>query len=104
MANKMLIDASHPEETRGVVLRGNRIEEFDFEAASKNPLCGNLYLAQVTRVEPAVPAASHTVSSPSRKSTPTIIRSRSPTGRRCLKTKRASGARRTRTKAAASAA
>ena len=55
--NKMLIDASHPEETRVVVLRGNRIEEFDFEAADKKPLRGNIYLAKVTRVEPSLQAA-----------------------------------------------
>ncbi len=55
--NKMLIDASHPEETRVVVLRGNRIEEFDFESANKKPLRGNIYLAKVTRVEPSLQAA-----------------------------------------------
>ena len=53
----MLIDASHPEETRVVVLRGNRVEEFDFESASKKPLRGNIYLAKVTRVEPSLQAA-----------------------------------------------
>ena len=57
MANKMIIDASHPEETRVVVLRGNRVEEFDFESASKKPLRGNIYLAKVTRVEPSLQAA-----------------------------------------------
>ncbi|HTJ02910.1 MAG TPA: ribonuclease E/G, partial [Methylovirgula sp.] len=57
MANKMLIDAAHPEETRVVVLRGNRVEEFDFEAANKKPLRGNIYLAKVTRVEPSLQAA-----------------------------------------------
>jgi ribonuclease E len=57
MANKMLIDASHPEETRVVVLRGNRVEEFDFESASKKPLRGNIYLAKVMRVEPSLQAA-----------------------------------------------
>jgi ribonuclease E len=57
MANKMLIDASHPEETRVVVLRGNRVQEFDFEAADKRPLRGNIYLAKVTRVEPSLQAA-----------------------------------------------
>ncbi|HEY1780757.1 MAG TPA: Rne/Rng family ribonuclease [Roseiarcus sp.] len=57
MANKMIIDASHPEETRVVVLRGNRVEEFDFESASKRPLRGNIYLAKVTRVEPSLQAA-----------------------------------------------
>jgi ribonuclease E len=53
----MIIDASHPEETRVVVLRGNRIEEFDFESANKKPLRGNIYLAKVTRVEPSLQAA-----------------------------------------------
>ncbi|SFK46966.1 ribonuclease E/G [Methylocapsa palsarum] len=57
MANKMLIDTSHPEETRVVVLRGNRVEEFDFESASKKQLRGNIYLAKVTRVEPSLQAA-----------------------------------------------
>ena len=57
MANKMLIDASHPEETRVVVLRGNHVQEFDFEAADKKPLRGNIYLAKVTRVEPSLQAA-----------------------------------------------
>jgi ribonuclease E len=53
----MLIDASHPEETRVVVLDGQKVEEFDFEAASKRPLKGNIYLAKVTRVEPSLQAA-----------------------------------------------
>ncbi len=57
MANKMIIDASHPEETRVVVLRGNKVEEFDFESASKKQLRGNIYLAKVTRVEPSLQAA-----------------------------------------------
>ena len=57
MANKMLIDASHPEETRVVVVRGNRVEEFDFEAANRKQLRGNIYLAKVTRVEPSLQAA-----------------------------------------------
>src|ERR671927_1991000 len=57
MANKMLIDASHPEETRVVVLRGNRVEEFDFETAHRKQLRGNIYLAKVTRVEPSLQAA-----------------------------------------------
>ncbi len=56
-ANRMLIDASHPEETRVVVQRGNRIDEFDFESASRKPLRGNIYLAKVTRVEPSLQAA-----------------------------------------------
>jgi len=57
MANKMLIDATHPEETRVVVLRGNRVEEFDFETAQRRQLRGNIYLAKVTRVEPSLQAA-----------------------------------------------
>jgi ribonuclease E len=57
MSKKMLIDAAHPEETRVVVVNGNRIEEFDFEAAAKKPLKGNIYLAKVTRVEPSLQAA-----------------------------------------------
>ncbi|HVZ28347.1 MAG TPA: Rne/Rng family ribonuclease, partial [Rhizomicrobium sp.] len=57
MKKRMLIDASHPEETRVVVLDGSKVEEFDFEAASKRPLKGNIYLAKVTRVEPSLQAA-----------------------------------------------
>lgn len=57
MANKMLIDASHPEETRVVVVKGSRIEEFDFESEHKKQLKGNIYLAKVTRVEPSLQAA-----------------------------------------------
>ncbi|MFL4988200.1 MAG: ribonuclease E/G, partial [Microvirga sp.] len=57
MANKMLIDASHPEETRVVVVRGQKVEEFDFESASRRQLRGNIYLAKVTRVEPSLQAA-----------------------------------------------
>jgi len=57
MANKMLIDATHTEETRVVVLRGNRVEEFDFESANRKQLRGNIYLAKVTRVEPSLQAA-----------------------------------------------
>jgi ribonuclease E len=57
MASKMLIDAAHPEETRVAVVRGNRIEEFDYESASRRPLKGNIYLAKVTRVEPSLQAA-----------------------------------------------
>ena len=57
MSNKMLIDASHPEETRVVVVRGNRIEEFDFESEHKKLIKGNIYLARVTRVEPSLQAA-----------------------------------------------
>ena len=55
--NKMLIDATHPEETRVVVLRQGRVEEFDYESASRKLLRGNIYLAKVTRVEPSLQAA-----------------------------------------------
>ncbi|SDD19531.1 ribonuclease E/G [Belnapia rosea] len=57
MTKRMLIDASHAEETRVVVLDGNRLEEFDLEAASRLPLKGNIYLAKVVRVEPSLQAA-----------------------------------------------
>ncbi len=56
MSKRMLVDASHQEETRVVVLDGNRVEEFDYESASKRPLKGNIYLAKVTRVEPSLQA------------------------------------------------
>src|SRR3989304_3129655 len=56
MPRKMLIDAAHPEETRVGVVHGTRIEEFDFEAASRKQLRGNIYLAKVTRVEPSLQA------------------------------------------------
>lgn len=56
-AKKMLIDATHPEETRVVVVEGNRLEEFDFESATRRQLAGNIYLAKVTRVEPSLQAA-----------------------------------------------
>jgi ribonuclease E len=57
MAKTMLIDAAHPEETRVVVVDGNRIEDFDFEAQNKKQLRGNIYLAKITRVEPSLQAA-----------------------------------------------
>ncbi len=57
MAKKLLIDAAHPEQTRVVVVSGNRVEEFDFETATKKQLKGNIYLAKVTRVEPSLQAA-----------------------------------------------
>ena len=57
MAKRMLVDATHPEETRVVVIHGNRLEEFDFETASRKQLKGNIYLAKVTRVEPSLQAA-----------------------------------------------
>ncbi|MDQ7079908.1 MAG: Rne/Rng family ribonuclease [Paracoccaceae bacterium] len=57
MSKKMLIDATHPEETRVVVVDGNKVEEFDFESVNKRQLAGNIYLAKVTRVEPSLQAA-----------------------------------------------
>jgi len=57
MTKRMLIDASHAEETRVVVLDGNRLEDFDFETAVKRQLKGNIYLAKVVRVEPSLQAA-----------------------------------------------
>ena len=56
MVKKMLIDATHNEETRVVVVEGNKIEEYDFETESKKQLKGNIYLASVTRVEPSLQA------------------------------------------------
>lgn len=57
MPKKMLIDATHAEETRVVVVDGNKVEEFDFESQFKRQLAGNIYLAKVTRVEPSLQAA-----------------------------------------------
>ena len=57
MAKKMLIDATHSEETRVVVVDGNKVDEFDFESKNKRQLAGNIYLAKVTRVEPSLQAA-----------------------------------------------
>ncbi len=57
MPKKMLIDATHAEETRVVVVDGNKVEEFDFETVNKRQLAGNIYLAKVTRVEPSLQAA-----------------------------------------------
>ena len=57
MARRMLIDASHPEETRVVVVDGTKLTEFDFETASRKPLKGNIYLAKVIRIEPSLQAA-----------------------------------------------
>src|SRR5579883_226511 len=57
MARRMLIDASHPEETRVVVVDGTRLEDFDYEMASRKPLRGNIYLAKVIRIEPSLQAA-----------------------------------------------
>ncbi|MHA1536798.1 MAG: Rne/Rng family ribonuclease [Alphaproteobacteria bacterium] len=57
MVKRMLIDATHPEETRVVVVTGNKLEEFDFETATRRQLKGNVYLAKITRVEPSLQAA-----------------------------------------------
>ncbi|MGH6981050.1 MAG: ribonuclease E/G, partial [Stellaceae bacterium] len=57
MSKRMLIDAAHPEEIRVAILNGNRLEEFDVEAALKRQIKGNIYLARVTRVEPSLQAA-----------------------------------------------
>src|SRR5215470_2335775 len=58
MAKRMLIDSTHPEETRVVVVPyGNRLEEFDFETSTKKQIKGNIYLAKITRVEPSLQAA-----------------------------------------------
>ena len=57
MSTRMLVDARHPEETRVAVLKGNRIEEFDFDSADHKQIKGNIYLAKVTRVEPSLQAA-----------------------------------------------
>ena len=96
MANKMLIDASHPEETRVVVVRGQKVEEFDFESANRKQLRGNIYLAKVTRVEPSLQAAfveyggnRHGFLAFS-EIHPITTRSRSPTVRLCSKRGRGS--------------
>ena len=89
MTKRMLIDASHAEETRVVVLDGDRLEEFDLEAATKRPLKGNIYLAKVVRVEPSLQAAfveyggNRQASWPSARSIRTTTRSPSPTGSAC---------------------
>ena len=57
MQKKLLIDASHQEETRIVLLDNNKVEEFDFEAINKKQISGNIFLAKVTRVEPSLQAA-----------------------------------------------
>ena len=57
MAKRMLVDASHREETRVAIVSGNRLEELDFESSNKVQLKGNIYLAKVTRVEPSLQAA-----------------------------------------------
>src|SRR6201996_3575135 len=57
MPKRMLIDATHAEETRVVVVDGSRVEDFDFESQARKQLRGNIYLAKVTRVEPSLQAA-----------------------------------------------
>ncbi|MFT8469272.1 MAG: ribonuclease E/G, partial [Acetobacter syzygii] len=57
MSKRMLIDATHAEETRVVVMDGNRLEDYDVESAAKKQLKGNIYLARVIRVEPSLQAA-----------------------------------------------
>jgi len=57
MVKRMLIDATHPEETRVVVVNGTRLEELDVETSTKKQLKGNIYLAKVVRVEPSLQAA-----------------------------------------------
>ena len=57
MVKRMLVDATHPEETRVVVLDGTRLEEFDVETSTKKQIKGNIYLAKVVRVEPSLQAA-----------------------------------------------
>src|ERR1044071_8709051 len=57
MSKLMLIDATHPEETRVAVVNNGQIEDFDFEARNKRQLRGNIYLAKITRVEPSLQAA-----------------------------------------------
>ena len=89
MSMRMLIDARHPEETRVAVVKGNRIEEFDFESAEHKQLKGNIYLAKVPgsnrrfRRRSSITAATATASSLSAKSIPIIIRSPRPTAKRC---------------------
>src|SRR5580658_2392540 len=57
MTKRMLVDATHPEETRVAIVDGNRLSDFDFERASKKQLKGNIYLAKVIRIEPSLQAA-----------------------------------------------
>lgn len=89
MTMRMLIDARHPEETRVAVVKGNRIEEFDFESAERRQLKGNIYLAKVTRVEPSLQAAFvdygeiATASSPFQKSIRIITRFQRKTAKLC---------------------
>jgi ribonuclease E len=104
MTKRMLIDATHAEETRVVVLDGSRLEDFDVETSTKKQLKGNIYLAKVVRVEPSLQApssstaATGTASSPSARSTRTITRYRSPTGSACSTCRpRTPGASRTKT-------
>ena len=89
MTMRLLVDAAHPEETRVVVINGNRLEDFDYASSTKIQLRGNIYLAKVTRVEPSLQAAfvdygeTVTVSWPLAKFILTTIRYRLPTAKRC---------------------
>ena len=74
MTKRMLIDAAHAEETRVVVVDGNRIEELDFESQSRKQLRGNIYLAKVTRVEPSLPDCSGYRPAPARPHHASMIR------------------------------
>ena len=87
MVKRMLIDATHAEESRVVVINGNRLEEYDVETSTKKQIKGNIYLAKVTRVEPSLQAAfvdyggnRHGFLAFS-ESIPTITRSRLPTAK-----------------------
>ena len=78
MTKRMLIDDTQPEETRVVVVNGNKLEDVEFESSSRKQIKGNVYLAKVMRIEPSLPplsttAATATGSSLSAKSIPTII-------------------------------
>src|SRR5271156_5545993 len=57
MTKRMLVDATHPEETRVAIVDGNWLSDFDFERTSKKQLKGNIYLAKVIRIEPSLQAA-----------------------------------------------
>src|SRR6185437_5062973 len=79
MVKRMLMDATHPEETRVVVLDGTRLEEFDVETSTKKQIKGNIYLAKVVRVEPSL-----TASACSLKSSVTRMRNATPKPRRAI--------------------
>ncbi len=89
MSKRMLIDATHAEETRVVVMDGNRLEDYDVESAAKKQLKGNIYLARVIRVEPSLQAAfveygaTGTAFLPLAKFIRIITRFRLPTAKNC---------------------